>query len=663
MRHFQPMAEQAPLTESPQRPLPRWEDLEAFLAIAAGVEAGRTIMQVGEDGTHGYGGPRLLYLRLARLEEALGVRLVERRKWSRNVHLTEEGTWLAAELRRQRTARMNLQKHFADRSAPTLRLSATSTMISTFLPAVVQAMKRRPDLKDLRLTLIDREREEDVLQDVHDNRAAVGLALQHGHAHVPHDVRVESLATSPRAVLCHESHPFVTRARHDPSRAAVQHGEIAHERVFIRPHDARYLPPPSSLGEHFVVPRFEEARAYVRAGLGVTISLEILERLLGPDEHLQALPLEPTARVPLSLIAPRKREGSLNGHLPAFLDVVREVARAAEAPALAERSLMLPQLPSPPYRPVDLAWQPSRTSPPQARPAAPARENHAEPSFQRVTVPAKRPPAAGTGTPFDPRRDLRASDWEGLAYSLQQFTEWQYWEDYVSLACYLHRLDAHRGVAIVRPPAAAWPGMEAILHHWRARENWHEFAWYAFALRLICHFCKRRCPDLTERDWEGMFGALKTLRARGEWYHFARHASRLVRLDPPRPPHISDAEWTQMTKVLAHFRDTEDWFNFAWMLRTLTILDGDRAAPLVARLTATEWRGMRAVLDVLRERTTDDPRRWFTFALHAYSLARIAGRSGDLPSPVLTGTEPRMRSAARAAAPVSAISAATQKNR
>lgn len=588
--------------------LPRWEDLEAFLVIAAGVEAGKTIQQTGETGAHGYGGPRLLYERLARLEKALGARLIERRKWSRNTHLTEEGRWLAAELRRLRSSRTNLQQHFTEREGPALRLSATSTIIGTFLPTVVQALKRHPELKDLRLALVDREREEDVINDVHENRASVGIALLHGHVHTPSDLRIEKLFESPRVLLCHESHPFVTRARHDPSRATVQLSEITHECVFVRPHDTRHLPPPSSVGEHFIVPRFEEARAYVRVGLGITVSLEVLERLLGPDEHLQTLPLLPAVRLPIGLILPRKREQASNGPLAEFLETVRAVGRAVGGPGVGAH-WPTRELPSPSYRRLELPQLKSPHTPPR-----------------RVAVP------------FDHRVDITAADWLALGASLEQFRALQYWEDYLSLSSYLVRMDQRRALQIVRPTTQAWAGMEAILQHWRARENWHEFAWYALTFRFLSRLFER--PDLViePHEWAGMYAVLQELRTKREWHHFVRHASRIVRLDPPRRVTFTDHEWSEIGGVLEHFRQGAHWFDYGWLARTATIVDDARARRLIV-LGPRDWAALHRTLALLR-RPGDDPRRWFAFAQHAYSMARIAERSRDIPvrQPVAAST-------------------------
>lgn len=587
----------SPTTDTAPRLLPHWEDLEAFLHIAEEVGRGRTIQEIGESRGHGFGNPRLLYLRLARLEDALCVKLIERRRWSRHPRVTEAGEWLLEHLRGLHVNRRQFVEHFTATQHPALRLACTSPLTSSLLPLIVREAQREPGLHGLRITLLERDDWAQVVEDVRTAHADLGLATAPPRATAPRTTRRETLFTTDRVLLCHCTHPFAARGI-DPAHEGVHMEELADDTVALFAPDTSAFPFPSKLGQWMTVPRLEQARAYARIGLAVAPSYRFVEQLLGPDEYLSVQPLYPNRTIEVMLISPRNQR-ELSATSRHVVHVVQHVGHVL-ADSLRES------------RCVHLGTVLGTDTPAEWSTVVPKRGTTLR---------------SGQGA-FEPTRDLTRLDWQHFRRALQRLKAQRRWADFAPFASCLVRIDPRRGKVASSLTPSDLEEMGSVLEYWRTRKNWHDYSWYAIDVRVLGRLLGDTRPRIGLDERHGLQTLLEEYRARGRWFDMARLTSRLVRLDVPLLRDVQENEWRALAELLETYRHGDQWYYFAWLAMSLAILS-THEPQRYPRLTPMDWASCRETLDTLR-RGASDIRRWYMVASHAHSLAVLMGKAWEL---------------------------------
>ncbi len=308
----------------------RWDDLEVFGTIALGIRAGKTLQQIAEDPLSGAGGARMLYFRLARLERALGRRLVDRRPWGRSSYLTEVGAAVAGKVTELRILRQQVDEVARGTDIPLLRIVTHATLASALIPAVVRRRRVTSGSPDFHLELVVVDTYAHALAAVNEGRADIGLYLafrEFDRARTPRGVRREILGETEVVVLCPLWHRFVTRTRSHTRPVLL--AELAAEPVIARGYVDLQLLLTSARGRRIIVPNSTDKLAYVRLGLGVSILPKLIADLAGRAESVVLLPFRPVLRPVLCLLRPKKRLRSFPDAMEEFLDDVKVACRSA----------------------------------------------------------------------------------------------------------------------------------------------------------------------------------------------------------------------------------------------------------------------------------------------------------------------------------------------
>lgn len=315
----------SPRRSNTSSPHTLWEDLEAFHAIAEGLRTGKTLQHVADDPHSLIGSARMLYLRLSRLERALGRRLVDRRPWGRDARLTEAGARLAAQVAELVRLRRQIEASSAEPEVSVLRIATQSTLISTLLPAAMEEHRQRgQDATGFSLDLELVRTYADALSAVSEGRADVGIYLtlpDIDKAPLPRNVRSELLGRTELFVLFHHSHRFAERCR--SRQAAVRLEELTDEYVITRGYVDVKLPSAGLRGNRITVPHTLDALAFVRLGIGLSLLPRLAYDLLPQSRDLRALPLSPPIVSSLVLLRPRKRLRPLTDETEGFLESLR----------------------------------------------------------------------------------------------------------------------------------------------------------------------------------------------------------------------------------------------------------------------------------------------------------------------------------------------------
>lgn len=308
------------------RAAPAWDDLEAFGVIVHGLQVGNTLQQIGEDPHSTFKSARMLYLRLARLERALGKRLIDRRPWGRRARLTDDGERLARFVEELLDTRRRLQSSFAEPAIPTLRLATHATLVTIILPKVLEQRRARglsPAVLRIEPSVVQGFPE--ALAAVVEGRADVAFYLAPPGApevRLPSAVRGERLLRTELLLLCAPAHRFAERLRQNP-RATVRATELADELIIGRPFFRNLAPAPGPRGGWITVPHSLDMLPYIHLGLGVGFHARVVYELLGRPSDLVALPLEPSFVSTFWLLLPRKRWRPLSAEAEEFIGDLR----------------------------------------------------------------------------------------------------------------------------------------------------------------------------------------------------------------------------------------------------------------------------------------------------------------------------------------------------
>lgn len=307
-------------------PPARWDDLEAFGAIAEGLRSGKTLQRIAEDPLTGISGARMLYFRLGRLERVLGHRLVDRRPWGRDAHLTEAGEKLSQFVSKLLVVRRQLHESFRKADVPVLKVATHSTLMSTLLPAAMEKNQRGSHVTPgfhVELVLVGTYAE--ALAAVNEGRVDIGVYLvlpNFDDISVPRNVRREILGRSDTLVIFPPSHRFAARTGQN-SRAVVHLEELVDECVIIRGYVDRNLLPMKTGGRRIIVTHTLDKLTYVRLGIGVSLYPQLAYDLLSPPSGVNTLPLHPPLCANLTLLQPRKRTRPLHQTARQFLTDLR----------------------------------------------------------------------------------------------------------------------------------------------------------------------------------------------------------------------------------------------------------------------------------------------------------------------------------------------------
>lgn len=313
-------------------PAVRWDDLEAFAVVAAGVRAGRSVQHVADDPRAGVGSPRMLYFRLARLEKALGQRLVDRRPWGRAAALTSAGQRVAEVVSELALLRQRVRASTAEPEAPVFRLVTHATLVSAVLPAVIahQSMASSFSPSHLHMSVVGAY--EEAVAAVHEARADMGLYLVFpslAAAHVPRGVVKEAVVRTDVVVLAHRRHRLSLRRRRGRA-VPVKLDELLDECVVIRGLVDQQLLPASTRGRRIIVPHTLDKIAYVRLGVGLALYPRLAADLLRLPPEIEVLPLRPLLSAELTALRPRKLTRPVQTAIRGFVESVRTIARQWE---------------------------------------------------------------------------------------------------------------------------------------------------------------------------------------------------------------------------------------------------------------------------------------------------------------------------------------------
>lgn len=293
---------------SSKQPWPHvsWDDLEAYGVMAEGVRRGQTIEQIGKIHAARIGGPRTLYRRLARLEKVYGTLLIRRQRWSRNIQLTREGTWLAERLAGHGRIRDQITSWFAQRQThPTLRLATARSLITKVIPRFLESWYRTHSRDELTLDLTSFKDTAEAEELVRNGAVDAAISIPAADRPVPDDLRIDRIRQKVfTVILCPRDHRFTTRQRAGHSQP-VRLDELAEETVVGPQQRMTWLPPAHGHGARIIVPSYEHGRAYVEMGLGLAAGFDFLEAMLKNDARIVVLPLEPPVVHSAVLLLPK----------------------------------------------------------------------------------------------------------------------------------------------------------------------------------------------------------------------------------------------------------------------------------------------------------------------------------------------------------------------
>ena len=168
---------------------------------------------------------------------------------------------------------------------------------------------------------------------------------------------------------------------------------------------------------------------------------------------------------------------------------------------------------------------------------------------------------------FDPERDMKDEDWEGMERKLGSLRV-SGWASFTDMASCMYTLDPQKTEKLI-----------------------------------------------TDADWEEMAGRLEEAR-RTKWDDFAVLARAMHVLDPEKTQKfIKKNDWKGMTETLEGVRREKDCRYFAYMVSCMHTLDPEKTQNLIKK---TDWEGMREKLEELRGRN------WSDFAHMASSMHTLA---------------------------------------
>ncbi|MBI4022525.1 MAG: LysR family transcriptional regulator [Candidatus Andersenbacteria bacterium] len=306
----------------------RWDDLEAFAAVAAGVRAGRTVQDVAEDPRSGVGSPRMLYFRLTRLEKALGQRLVDRRPWGRSAALTDAGQRVAEVLGELSVIRQRVRAATAEPEAPMFRLVTHATLVSAVLPPVIAHRTRVAGFNSAHLSIAVVGVYEGAVAAVNEARADLGLYLvlpSLPAAYVPRGVVKEMVARTDVVVLAHQRHGLARRRRRG-RLMPVSLDELLDECMVTRGLVDQQLLPAGTRGRRIIVPHSLDKIAYVRLGVGLALLPRLAADLLQLPSEICVLSLRPRLFEELTVLRPRKMTRPVQAGARGFVESVRAIA-------------------------------------------------------------------------------------------------------------------------------------------------------------------------------------------------------------------------------------------------------------------------------------------------------------------------------------------------
>lgn len=286
---------------------PRWDDLELFATIAAGLDREQTLQQIGQDPESLFGSPRMLYLRLDRLEKVLGHRLVDRRPWGRHSRLTDYGHYVVKHVSDLMSIRENIVEHFAEEEGPTLRFVTNGPTFFSIMLDIIQRRHEKqndyhlgflPDVTDLGTfaeaisALIKGEAD-----------IAFPVPTPHESARLPAALKGEILLKSNIVLLCSRKHK---RARHFAQQGYATLDELASEHIIARPlYRGLFLP--HKLPRRWTPIMSSVASfAYVRLKLGLGLFTQIGYNMTGAPADILAVPLQPRIMFSYWYVQPRK---------------------------------------------------------------------------------------------------------------------------------------------------------------------------------------------------------------------------------------------------------------------------------------------------------------------------------------------------------------------
>lgn len=321
------MSSAGSLTTRPARV--HWDDLEAFGIIAQGIAAGKNLQQIAEDPSASMKGPRMLYLRLSRLERALGKRLVDRRPWGRTAQLTGVGRAVARVVAELSEVRRRVLAAAAGEQIPVLRVVTHATLASALIPPAVRRRRGKGD-QGFHLELMVVAAYADAVAAVNDDRADVGLYLafpRFDRVPTPRTIRREILGSSKVVLLVSARHPLAARAGGRPKPVTLD--DLAGQTIITRGYVDLQIFPPSFPAWRIVVPHSLDKLTYVQRGIGVALLPKFIADLQPRRRGVVELPFRPLLQPELCLLRPRKNLRPLSDAAELFVEELKRSCRSA----------------------------------------------------------------------------------------------------------------------------------------------------------------------------------------------------------------------------------------------------------------------------------------------------------------------------------------------
>ncbi len=324
--------------------LPRfaWDDLEKFREIARGIERGELLDELGA--RLGLEGPRMIKLRIERLEEALGLGkkgLVEQHKYEKEARLTDEGTQLAKFAARLSDLREEVEQTFLEGKSPVVRIATNLPALFIVAPEVFRDLVaqrwRQTGRADLgfRPEYLWTEDYSAAMRRVAEGRADLAIFCRTPvNRTIPtaRQLELEVLIATDVSVLVPGDHRFVVEGTRD-----LRVRDLAGEHIVARPLYKFLFPGSSPEGGWTPVVDSADVPAYLRMGIGVGLNTHFGFRFLNgsldsPREgeaRIHEIPLKTPNKVDICLIRPTepRRWREIGPEAEQFLATLREFYR------------------------------------------------------------------------------------------------------------------------------------------------------------------------------------------------------------------------------------------------------------------------------------------------------------------------------------------------